>query len=174
MEKILIIGIFFSLLCSELVNGGFQLQNVVCESFDPSISEFSRCEMKIVQRGVSAFYMIWKWYKKPINNFNVNLSFHKKSNGYLPFLFNQTLDYCYYMRNPKAHPLIYMMHKPFLPVSNINHSCPYDHDVIINGFIFKENDMRDLPISNGEYMIQVKIATDKNYIACIRTYVKKM
>jgi len=126
MEKSLIIGIIFSLLCSVLVNGAFQLQNVVCESLDLSISEFSRCEMKIVQRGVSAFYMIWKWYKKPINNIDVNLSFHKRSNGYLPFLFNQTLDYCYYMRNPKAHPLIYTMHKTFWPASNINHSCPYD------------------------------------------------
>ncbi|XP_016964837.1 uncharacterized protein LOC108034464 [Drosophila biarmipes] len=174
MAKGLVIGIFFCVLRSILVNGDFQLQNVVCESLDTSISEFRRCEMKIVRRGVSAFFMAWKWYKTPINNFDINLSLHKRSNGYLPFLFNQSLDYCYYMRNPKAHPLVFMMHKTFLSVSNINHSCPYDHDMIINEFIYKKNDLMDLPIPKGDYMIQVKIATDKKYKACIKIYARKM
>nr|XP_017006884.2 uncharacterized protein LOC108064059 [Drosophila takahashii] len=173
MAKGLVIGIFCTLLWSTLVNGAFQLQNVVCESFDKSFSEFSRCEMKVIRRGVSAFYMIWKFYKVPINNFDINLSLHKKSNGYRPFLFNQTLDYCYYMRNPKAHPLIYMMHRTFWSISNINHSCPYDHDMIVNEFIYKKSDLKDLPVSNGDYMIQLKIATNRKYFAIIKIFAKK-
>jgi len=125
MERGLIIGFCWTLLGSTLVNGEFQLQNVACESFDLSMSEFTRCEMKVVRRGVSAFYMVLK-LKVPINNVDVNVSLFKKSNGYLPYLFNQTFDFCYYMRNPQAHPLIYMLHRVILPVSNMNHSCPYN------------------------------------------------
>ncbi|XP_017006880.1 uncharacterized protein [Drosophila takahashii] len=174
MERGLVIGMFLTLLASVLVNGDFQLQNVVCESFDASYSSFERCEMKIIRRGMAAFYMVWKLYKVPVNNVDINVSLYKKSNGYRPFLFNQTLDFCYYMRNPRAHPLIYMMHKVFLSASNINHSCPYDHDLIINDFTYKKNDLKDLPIPNGDYMIKVKVASDKTYRASAKIYAKRV
>ncbi|XP_017133546.1 uncharacterized protein LOC108150093 [Drosophila elegans] len=170
MEKGLVIGICWTLLVPILVNGEFQLKNVICESFDTSISDFSRCEMKVVSRGVAAFFMVWKLYKIPIDNVGINVSLYKKSNGYRPYLFNQTLDFCYYMRNPRAHPLIYMMHNVFLSTSNMNHSCPYNHDLIINNFIYKQNDLKDLPIPNGDYMIQVNVATDKAYRVSIKIY----
>uniref|UniRef100_A0A6P4FX27 Uncharacterized protein LOC108053807 n=1 Tax=Drosophila rhopaloa TaxID=1041015 RepID=A0A6P4FX27_DRORH len=158
MERGLIIGIVFNLVWPVPVNCGFQLKNVNCESFDTSYWDFHRCEMKIVRRGVAAFYMIWKIYKLPINNAIINVSLYKKSNGYRPFLFNQSVDFCYYMRNPQAHPLMSMLHKAFMPASNINHSCPYNHDLIINDFIYNKNDFKDLPIPNGEYMIEAKFA----------------
>ncbi|KMY98676.1 uncharacterized protein LOC27207327 [Drosophila simulans] len=167
-------GILFTLLWPILINGRFHLKNVVCESLDTSYSDFKRCEMKVIGRGVTAFYMIWKFYSVPIDNFELNLSLHKRSIGYRPFLFNQSLDYCYYMRSPKAYPLIYMLHKSFLSTSNINHSCPYDHDLIIKDFIYKDNDLKDLPIPNGDYMIQIKVATDKKYRACIKVHMKRM
>lgn len=90
------------------------LKNVICDSFDTSYAEFKQCEMKIVRRGVASFYMWLKLYKLPINSGDINVSLYKKSNGYRPFLLNQTVDYCYYMKNPQAHPLFYSMHKVFL------------------------------------------------------------
>ncbi|EDW92999.2 uncharacterized protein LOC6532541 [Drosophila yakuba] len=173
MSSGLVIGIFWTLLWSILVAGDFHLQNVICESLDTTITNFSRCEMKFIRRGVTAFYMVWKVFKVPINKVDINVSLHKKSNGYRPFLFNQTLDFCYYMRNPQAHPLIYMMHKVFIQASNINHTCPYNHDVIINEFMYKENDLKDLPIPNGEYMIRLKVAFDKEYRTSIKIYAKR-
>ncbi|XP_016990156.1 uncharacterized protein LOC108052296 [Drosophila rhopaloa] len=173
MARGLVIGICWALLAPILVNGAFQLQKVICESSNTSISEFTRCEMKIVRRGVAAFFMVWKLYKVPIDNVEINVALYKKSNGYRPFLFNQTLDYCYYMRNPKAHPLIYTMHKVFLPSSNMNHSCPYDHDLIINNFVYNKNDLKDLPVPNGDYMIKVQVATDKEYRVFVRIYATK-
>ncbi|XP_033160941.1 uncharacterized protein LOC117141546 [Drosophila mauritiana] len=173
MARGLVIGICWTLLWTIFVAGDFQLQNVICESFDNSITNFSRCEMKFIRRGVAAFYMVWKLYNVPINSVDINVALYKKSNGYRPFLFNQTLDFCYYMRNPRAHPLIYMMHKVFMQTSNINHSCPYDHDLIINEFIYKKNDLKDLPIPNGDYMIRVKVAFDKEYRTSIKIYAKR-
>ncbi|XP_016965225.1 uncharacterized protein LOC108034778 [Drosophila biarmipes] len=173
MERGLVVGICWTLLGSTLVNGAFQLQNVVCETLDTSVSEFTRCEMKIIRRGVAAFYMDWKLNKVPINNVDINVALYKKSNGYRPYLFNQSLDFCYYMRKPQAHPLIHMLHRVFLPASNINHSCPYDHDLKIKDLVYTKNDLKDLPIPNGEYMIQLKVATEKAYCASIKIYVRR-
>ncbi|KAI8040430.1 hypothetical protein M5D96_006373, partial [Drosophila gunungcola] len=76
--------------------------------------------------------------QNPHRNVGINVSLYKKSNGYRPHLFNQTLDFCYYMRNPRAHPLIYMMHKVFLSNSNMNHSCPYNFSAILNLILIVE------------------------------------
>jgi len=50
----------------------------------------------------------------------------KRLNGYKPFLYNLTLDFCNYMRNPHSGNLLanfgYSIIKPY---SNVNHSCPY-------------------------------------------------
>ncbi|EDV51215.2 uncharacterized protein LOC6545981 [Drosophila erecta] len=166
--------ILFTLLWPILINGRFHLKNVVCESLDTSYSDFKQCEMKVIRRGVSAFYMVWKIYSVPIANVDVNLSLFKRSNGYRPFLFNQSLDYCYYMRNPLAYPLINMVHGSFLATSNINHSCPYDHDMIIKDLFYQENALQDLPVPNGDYMIQIKVAMDKKYRACFKVHVSKI
>ncbi|KAH8270416.1 hypothetical protein KR018_009836, partial [Drosophila ironensis] len=148
---------------AKLVETAFVLKNVICESFDPNYAEFSRCEMKIVKRGVAAFFMYCRVHQLPVTNVHINVALYKKSNGYRPFLFNQTLDYCYYMRNPEAHPLIYTLHKTFIARTNMNHTCPYDastqHDLSIDNLVYKEDDLKDIPIPKGDYMIRISIKT---------------
>ncbi|KAH8380224.1 hypothetical protein KR009_009569, partial [Drosophila setifemur] len=152
----------------------FKLQNVICKSLDTSYAEFTRCEMKVVRRGVAAFFMHCKVYKLPVTNADVSVSLLKKSNGYRPFLFNQTLDYCYYMRNPQAYPLIYSMHKAFMPYSNINHSCPYEHDLIMSNLIYKEDDLKDLPLPTGDYMIRIGVRTQKILRGFFKIFISKI
>nr|ACD81836.1 IP21742p [Drosophila melanogaster] len=72
MARGLVIGICWTLLWSIFVAGDFQLQNVICESFDNAITNFSRCEMKFIRRGVAAFYMVWKLYNVPIKSVDIN------------------------------------------------------------------------------------------------------
>ncbi|KAH8380223.1 hypothetical protein KR009_009568, partial [Drosophila setifemur] len=173
MKSAVVVCIFCGLFWSNLVQGGFNLKNVICESFNTSYAHFSRCEMKLVRRGVAAFYLVCELHEVPLNNVEINLSLYKKSNGYHPFLFNQTLDFCYYMRNPRGYPLIYSLHKAFISVSNLNHTCPYDHDVRIDGFVYKKHDLMELPIPNGEYKIKLRIGTHKVWRAYLDIIVVK-
>ncbi|XP_020817050.1 LOW QUALITY PROTEIN: uncharacterized protein LOC110190761 [Drosophila serrata] len=74
MRSGLIVGIIWVFIWPRIVHGGFVLKNVICESLDTSYAEFKRCEMKIVRRGVSSFYMFVKVHKLPINSVDVNVS----------------------------------------------------------------------------------------------------
>lgn len=103
----------------------YNLNKVVCHTFDKSFVDIATCEMKIRSRGVSVFNLNITLHKKPIDNVILNLELFKKSNGYRPFLFNQTIDFCYYQRNPMAYTLFQSFHKTFLAATNINHTCPY-------------------------------------------------
>lgn len=103
----------------------YNLNKVVCHTFDKSFVDIATCEMKIRSRGMAVFNMNITLHKKPIDNVILNLELFKKSNGYRPFLFNQTIDFCYYQRNPMAYTLFQSFHKTFLAATNINHTCPY-------------------------------------------------
>lgn len=111
-------------------NAFFTLNKVVCHTFDKSFVDFATCEMKIRRRGVAYFNLNMTLHKKPIDSIVLNLELFKKSNGYRPFLFNQTIDFCYYQRNPMAYMLFQSFHKTFLAVSNINHTCPYNVSIM--------------------------------------------
>ncbi|KAH8257501.1 hypothetical protein KR038_010800, partial [Drosophila bunnanda] len=173
MRTGLIVGVIWVFIWPRTVHGGFVLKKVICESLDASYAEFELCEMKIVRRGVASFYMFLKLHKMPINNVDVNVSLLKRSNGYQPFLFNQTVDYCYYMRNPQAHPLIYTLHKVMFKKTNMNHSCPFDHDLKVENFTYDQNDMMDLPLPSGDYMIKLILATYKICRVTLKIYFKK-
>ncbi|KAH8406839.1 hypothetical protein KR222_005762, partial [Zaprionus bogoriensis] len=154
---ILIIG-FTGTLPTSVLSGSFKLTNVKCRSYDTSYCE-TKCQMRMIRRGVSAFDVKIELHQKPVNNVILNLQLFKKSNGYQPFLLNHSLDFCHYMRNPMAHIFFQSFHKTFSSSSNINHTCPYNHDICIENFVYDKDTMMEVPIPNGEYMLVIKSMT---------------
>lgn len=123
----LILILLAIIVLTGIIRGAFyNLNKVVCHAFDKSYVEFPTCEMKIRSRGVAVFNLNMTLHKKPVHSVVLNLELFKKSNGYRPFLFNQTIDFCYYQRNPMAYTLFQSFHKTFLAASNMNHTCPYN------------------------------------------------
>ncbi|EDV96531.1 uncharacterized protein LOC6557456 [Drosophila grimshawi] len=124
-------------------------------------------------RGVPSFSMISKLYRRPVDNIFLNVELFRKTNGYRSFLLNQSLDFCYYMRNPKAYVFFHSFHNSFVAVSNFNHTCPYNHDIIIKGWSYKKGSMIELPMPNGDYMIYLKLSVSKVWRAEIKLYVTR-
>ncbi|XP_017860683.1 PREDICTED: uncharacterized protein LOC108612316 [Drosophila arizonae] len=115
-----------------LVKNAFSLEvtrftNVECEMLDPSYATFEQCELKILGRGIIGLNIYAKLNKGPFNNAKINISLWRKFNGYRPFIFNKTFDFCNYMKNPNGK---LSFEKIFLDSiftnSNLNHSCPFD------------------------------------------------
>ncbi|KAH8380225.1 hypothetical protein KR009_009570 [Drosophila setifemur] len=158
-SRLLFLLIACGLLWPILVESVVRIQNATCESLNTSYVDFTQCEIKVLKKGVTAFYMVAKLHQLPVNSVEINMCLYKKYSVYRPFLFNQTVDYCSYMQNPQAHPMIYSMHQTIFPYSNMNHSCPYDHDLIIDGFINHENDFKSMPLPNGDYMVKTGVRT---------------
>ncbi|EDW18450.1 uncharacterized protein LOC6582271 [Drosophila mojavensis] len=170
MWKLLIVVL---IACTAVRCSHFKLNNVICRCYDTAYCTFKQCELTIRRRGMAAFSMYTVLHKRPVDNIYINLELFKKSNGYRSYLINQSIDFCYYMRNPKAYIFFHAFHKTFVAVSNFNHTCPYDHDIIINRFIYERGSMIDLPLPNGEYMINVKLSVSKIWRAELKIFVTR-
>ncbi|KNC27750.1 hypothetical protein FF38_03128 [Lucilia cuprina] len=89
--------------------------------------------------------MYAKLHKIPISNISVHIQLLKKSNGYHPFLFNISVNFCYVMRKLQKNPLVNIAFKILAKDSNINHTCPYDHDIIIRRLVIGDEIFKILP-----------------------------
>jgi len=61
------------------------------------------------------------------SNFQVNLSLFRKFNGFRPFMFNTTYDFCKFMaKNKMEISFKRVIANIFIEHSNVNHTCPYE------------------------------------------------
>ncbi|ALC45452.1 CG33752 [Drosophila busckii] len=100
----------------------------------------------------------------------MNFSILRKLNGYHPFLYNLTVDFCRYMKHPNPMVVFYYFQRAFQPYSNLNHTCPYNHDVIVNDFVLDDKMFDKLPLPKGNYLLLLKIAINSIWALQISTY----
>ncbi|XP_060651858.1 uncharacterized protein LOC132788447 isoform X2 [Drosophila nasuta] len=66
-----------------------------------------------------------------LNNIVITVAVEKRLNGYKPFLYDFSFDFCRFMRNPnpgnKVETFFYSLIKPY---TNVNHTCPYTKETI--------------------------------------------
>uniref|UniRef100_A0A1I8PBL3 Uncharacterized protein n=2 Tax=Stomoxys calcitrans TaxID=35570 RepID=A0A1I8PBL3_STOCA len=111
-------------------------------------------------------------HQLPLTNMTVNAQLFVRGNGYRPFLYNDTLDFCQFVRNPNRYmfwKIVYQIQKPY---SNVNHTCPFNHDVIIDGLILNAEMLRLIPFPSNDYMIQMKYAFFNIYRLKVNIYLK--
>ncbi|XP_017042962.1 uncharacterized protein LOC108089295 [Drosophila ficusphila] len=89
---------------------------------------------------------------------DLRLEAMRRTNGYKPFFMGMNFDFCKYMRNPKIRSMTYLrdIHETFINVSNLNHTCPYNHDIILEKFWTGNLEtafLRLLPVPNGDYAL---------------------
>ncbi|EDW04107.1 uncharacterized protein LOC6561981 [Drosophila grimshawi] len=147
--------------------------NVECKMLDPSYATYKKCNLKILGRGVVALNVHAVLQKGPFNNAKVNVCLFRKFNGYRPFMFNTTVDYCKLMadrRKQLSFPKI--VRDSLANCSNLNHTCPYEHDIIVDNMVFDETFFKYLPLPTGDYKIQIMAATDNEWKTIINIYIQ--
>ncbi|XP_044248737.1 uncharacterized protein, partial [Drosophila takahashii] len=133
----------------------FEWTNFKCTSVDPSFSTIEYCYIKPINRTYKYVSFKAKLLKTPVTK--INFALYKRLNGYVPFLYNMTVDSCRFLNNTKSQPIAKYFYGLIMSNSNMNHTCPYDHDLIIDklstGFI--SNQVTDvLPFPEGRYFLQ--------------------
>ncbi|KRJ98038.1 uncharacterized protein Dyak_GE27769 [Drosophila yakuba] len=76
-------------------------------------------------------------------------------NGYKPFLYNFTTNACEYLKTNR-NPLVRFFHEMIADYSNLNHSCPYNHDIIVEKLPITFVNHRVsvvLPVPEGDYLV---------------------
>ncbi|KAH8298564.1 hypothetical protein KR044_011696, partial [Drosophila immigrans] len=138
--------------------------NIKCEVLDPSYCAYEKCYLKVLGRGIVGLNVQAKLLKAPFNNAKVNLSLWRKFNGFRPFMFNVTFDFCKLMSQPNGSLSFQKIFFDSLAKnSNINHSCPYENEIVVHDLVFKNEYLKYLPLPTGEYQVQFMAATDKDW-----------
>ncbi|XP_037823176.1 uncharacterized protein LOC119611597 [Lucilia sericata] len=152
--------------------GHYKFTNVKCLEYDKPFATIPICKLKIVQRGVVAFDLHVKLHQVPVNNVSVNAELLKKANGYRPFLYNVSADFCQLMRNGKKFPFLNIFILLLAKDSNINHTCPYDHDIIVRRLVLRDDMFAVMPLPNGDYLLNIRVGAYNDWKACVKVYLK--
>nr|XP_017016824.1 uncharacterized protein LOC108070739 [Drosophila kikkawai] len=139
------------------VSSKVEFTNINCTSWDPEFSDFEYCYLKSVNRSYKYMSLKVNLYKVPINVIKVNIAALKRFNGYKPFLYNATVDACRFLKNPKSNPVFSYLHNMFRSFSNMNHTCPYNHDLVVeklNTNFLNNHITSALPVPEGDYALQ--------------------
>ncbi|EDV57337.2 uncharacterized protein LOC6541255 [Drosophila erecta] len=143
-------------LCSiHLAISKLEFTNVKCFSHQPEFALYDYCFIKSINRTYKYISMKVKLLKTPVVKVKVNAAIFQRLNGYKPFLYNVTVDACRFFKNQKSNPVAFYLYNLFKDYSNLNHSCPYDHDIIleklsINHVNTQVTDV--LPVPHGDYL----------------------
>ncbi|XP_017049382.1 uncharacterized protein LOC108093703 [Drosophila ficusphila] len=134
------------------------LRNIKCQTLDEEFSNFEYCILKSVNRTYKYISLKVNLLKVPISSVQVNVELFQRLNGYKPFLYNITIDACKFFKNQKSNPVASYFYDSFKKFSNINHSCPYNHDLVLEKLsadFLNHRFTKILPFPKGEYMIQM-------------------
>ncbi|XP_017063097.2 uncharacterized protein LOC108102547 [Drosophila eugracilis] len=135
-----------------------EFTNIKCEVVDPEFCNFEYCYLKSVNRTYKYCDLKVNLYKTPVTKVKLNSAIYKFANGYKPFMYNVTVDACKFLKNPKSNPVTGYIHGFFKDFSNMNHSCPYDHDLVVDKLstqFFNDRVTKILPFPEGKYMVHM-------------------
>ncbi|XP_070142634.1 uncharacterized protein [Drosophila kikkawai] len=139
------------------ISSKFEFTNVECISLDKTFDDFEYCFLKSVNRTYKYLSLKVNLFKTPITKVKVNVALFKRLNGYRPFMYNITVDACRFLKNTNSNPLAMYFWEFFKPYSNMNHTCPFDHDLILDKLAvsFVNNRVTTvLPFPEGAYMLE--------------------
>ncbi|XP_016964798.1 uncharacterized protein LOC108034424 [Drosophila biarmipes] len=172
MWKLLLVMLLMSL--AMICMGHVTFTNLNCSSYDLDFLSFPTCHIKAVNRTHKYINIYVKIYKLPIVHSWVNVKFKRFDNGYKPFFFDLSYDGCKFLRK-QDNILARTFYRTFQGSSNINHTCPYNHDIIVDklftGNLEKEFG-RFIPIPNGAYALYTEWSTHNVPRASVKIYIK--
>ncbi|XP_034665128.1 uncharacterized protein LOC117899311 [Drosophila subobscura] len=156
-----------------LIHSRFEFTNVECTSLDKKFGEFEYCYLKSVNRTFKYWSGKFKLYQKPVKALEVNFALMKRLNGYKPFLYNITVNACKFLVNPKSSPVTKFFYDSILTFTNMNHSCPYNHDFILDKLpidYVNHRFTKVLPFPEGNYLIEARWSTLGSPFAVVKLY----
>ncbi|CAD7006462.1 unnamed protein product [Ceratitis capitata] len=169
-RKILSLALVQLLFLSKFANPYLKFTNIKCSSLDKSYVVFQKCRLTVPKREQIAMSIYAKLLKLPVVNASVNLSLFKKASGFRPFLYNVSANFCEFMEHRKRFPFLEIFFDALLKESNINHTCPFNHDIIVKDMILQEKMFRRIPVPPGDYMFQLLVAAFNDWKADVKAY----
>ncbi|KAH8355811.1 hypothetical protein KR200_007241, partial [Drosophila serrata] len=140
------------------VNSLLEFTNVICEPLDKNFCGFEYCRLEKVNKTFKYITAKVLLFQKPVSKVRINGALYKRSNGYKPYLYNVTIDGCKFFKTLRARPVSRLIYDFLNSTSNLNHSCPYDHDIYVSNL--SDNYLNNhithiLTFPKGDYLFQM-------------------
>ncbi|XP_065362089.1 uncharacterized protein LOC135955658 [Calliphora vicina] len=144
----------------------------VCFAFDKPFADIPKCYLKALARDTVGLDLHVRLHQVPVNNVSFNAAFLVKGStqNYRPFLYNSTLDFCKFIKNSNRYPFWKIIYYIIKPASNINHTCPYNHDIIVKNLTLDSSMFKMIPFPSGDYLVILRVAAYNHYKAEVRAY----
>ncbi|KAH8288815.1 hypothetical protein KR054_010233, partial [Drosophila jambulina] len=138
-------------ICSKI-----EFTNVKCNSKDRKFLEFEYCYIKSVNRSYKYISLKTRFHNLPINEFTASLQILRRFRSFMPITMNVTVDVCKFLTGKKTilNPMLDLFDDVSKKYTNLNHTCPYDHDLVINKlptYYLNRHFTDVLPLPPGEY-----------------------
>ncbi|XP_037943677.1 uncharacterized protein LOC119676509 [Teleopsis dalmanni] len=139
----------------ETVTSLLEFTNIKCKSHDKQFTDFEYCYLRSVNRSYKYMSVKARLFQIPVTNVTIRYTFLRRDDGYTPFLSNFTVDACEFLRSPKD-PIAKFFYGLIVQHSNMNHTCPYNHDVFIDKLdtSFLSGKFKGLPIPNDAFILK--------------------
>ncbi|XP_075151089.1 uncharacterized protein LOC142225195 [Haematobia irritans] len=144
----------YQIFCGQLT-----LKKITCKSLDPEFCKFDVCKLSPDKNGFPAVSIFIKLLKLPVTNAKFRIQLGRASASRTPKIDN-TWDGCDFMKSRKANRALNRLFGYIEPYTNMNHTCPYNHDVFVNN-ITLSNQRPLLPLLNSLYMTKIEVEVDE-------------
>ncbi|KAH8389078.1 hypothetical protein KR215_004706 [Drosophila sulfurigaster] len=145
----------------------FKFTNAVCESWNKTWVVINKCRLHALSRNKTVFNFNIT-VQHPCSNILVEVQMFKKANGYKPWLIKTAVDACRFVKK-SYNPFAILVYNLFKEFTNINHTCPYMGEQIIEGFYLRPDLLR-LPLPTGDYLLAMTWKFDNKAIFCTNLY----
>ncbi|XP_034654782.1 uncharacterized protein LOC117892569 [Drosophila subobscura] len=151
-----------------------EFTNIKCNSTDLDFSDFEYCYLKSVNRSYKYLSVKVKLFKIPVTKVTLSFGLYKRLSGYRPFLYNFTVDACKFLKHRKSFPVVSYFHDFIKDFSNMNHSCPFNHDIMVEKASIEHanNQLTNiLKFPEGDYMVEMHFLAYDIRRAVVKLYV---
>ncbi|KAH8389669.1 hypothetical protein KR215_007919, partial [Drosophila sulfurigaster] len=141
-----------------------KFKSLNCQSYDPDLGNFSKCEIKAVSRTKNLINIEYDLCQTIRGNSQIEVEIFKRENGWHPYLYSFSIDACKFIKKP--YNVVAILGFEYIkPYSNLNHTCPY----MVCTFLYLDIDQFRVrfPVPNGEYGLRLSIFSNKNLKATI-------
>uniref|UniRef100_A0A1I8MJZ6 Uncharacterized protein n=1 Tax=Musca domestica TaxID=7370 RepID=A0A1I8MJZ6_MUSDO len=131
------------------------LTKTECKVLDPTFVNFKICDVDR-QNNRKPVINIHADLLQKINSIVINAKLYRKAGKKLqPYLYNDLFDFCNLARKKGSRNHFWSTYyEKFTKYTNMNHTCPYEKNIIIRNMTFDDEAFQIFPMPRGKYMIE--------------------
>ncbi|KNC33650.1 hypothetical protein FF38_08723 [Lucilia cuprina] len=102
------------------------MKKVKCFNTGPTYFHIDKCELSNNLDNSTILKINLRYNHKPVENFETQLGVRKRLKNSSPFLIQNKIDGCKFLKNHHKNRAVVVFFDLLLPFTNLNHSCPYE------------------------------------------------